>query len=219
MGRNWWLRSVIQATGRQEHGMVCGHLGLKTATFSEFGSAPWAFRDLLRCGRAAFRRPRSCFDSWCGSCDKSPTQPGHVLNIVGTLLWNKKNPKNIKKKNIVKNFFDLYIVHDTKCFDQRWSGHWVKTLFPFIFVTCERYVTNLRGTFVPVPISTHPTLQYEYKQYAFSCNTVTFIYLDLKKPCLRLHVSFFPVLFMQNVVIKTFSLIKMLNDKIQDSHW
>jgi hypothetical protein len=27
----------------------------------------------------------------------------------------------------------------------------------FIFVTFERYVTNLRGTFVPVPIPTHPT--------------------------------------------------------------
>jgi hypothetical protein len=80
--RNWWLSSVIQATGRQEHGMVWGHLGLKTATLSEFRSAPWAFRDLVRCGRAAFRRPRSCFDSWCGRCDKSPTQPDHVLNIV-----------------------------------------------------------------------------------------------------------------------------------------
>jgi hypothetical protein len=49
----------------------------------------------------------------------------------------------------------LYLVHD-----QKWSGHWVKTLFSFIFVTSERYVTNLRGTFVPVPKSTHPTVQY-----------------------------------------------------------
>jgi hypothetical protein len=56
-----------------------------------------------------------------------------------------------------KKFWDLYIVHDLKCFDQRWSGHWVKTLFAFIFVTFERYVTNLSGTVVPVPISTHPT--------------------------------------------------------------
>jgi hypothetical protein len=35
-----------------------------------------------------------------------------------------------------------------------------KTIFSFIFVTFERferYVTNVRGTFVPVPISTHPT--------------------------------------------------------------
>jgi hypothetical protein len=33
------------------------------------------------------------------------------------------------------------------------------TFFSFIFVTYERYrtyVTNLRGTFVLVPISTHP---------------------------------------------------------------
>jgi hypothetical protein len=29
--------------------------------------------------------------------------------------------------------------------------------FSFIFITMERYVTNLRGTFVLVPISTHPT--------------------------------------------------------------
>jgi hypothetical protein len=28
-----------------------------------------------------------------------------------------------------------------------------------VFVTFERYVTNLRGTFVPVPISTHPIPQ------------------------------------------------------------
>jgi hypothetical protein len=35
-----------------------------------------------------------------------------------------------------------------------------KHFFSFIFVTFARYVTNLRGTFVPVPISTHPTIQY-----------------------------------------------------------
>jgi hypothetical protein len=35
---------------------------------------------------------------------------------------------------------------------------WVKTLFLFIFVTFERNVTNLRDTFVLVPISTHPTI-------------------------------------------------------------
>jgi hypothetical protein len=33
-----------------------------------------------------------------------------------------------------------------------------KYFFSFIFVTFEKYVTNLRGTFVPVPISTHPTI-------------------------------------------------------------
>jgi hypothetical protein len=27
-----------------------------------------------------------------------------------------------------------------------------------IFVTFERQVTNLRGTFVPIPISTHPVI-------------------------------------------------------------
>jgi hypothetical protein len=27
------------------------------------------------------------------------------------------------------------------------------------FITFERYVTNLRGTFVLVPISTHPSIQ------------------------------------------------------------
>jgi hypothetical protein len=52
-------------------------------------------------------------------------------------------------------------VLDPKCFDLQGSGHWVRTLFSFIFVTFERYVvTNLRGTFVPVPISTNPTIQY-----------------------------------------------------------
>jgi hypothetical protein len=91
--RNWWLSSVIQATRRQELGMIWGRLGLKTATFSEFGSAPWALRGLLRCGRAAFRRPRSCFDSWCGRWDKSPTQPHQVLNIVHS--YKIKTQKNI----------------------------------------------------------------------------------------------------------------------------
>jgi hypothetical protein len=64
-----------------------------------------------------------------------------------------------------KKILDLYIVYDPKCFEQRWSGHWVKPLFSFIFVTFERYVTNLRGTFVPVPISTHPTVQYVFVAY------------------------------------------------------
>jgi hypothetical protein len=40
--------------------------------------------------------------------------------------------------------------------DERWSGHWGKKLFSSVFVTFERYVTNLRGTLVLVPISTHP---------------------------------------------------------------
>jgi hypothetical protein len=45
-----------------------------------------------------------------------------------------------------KKYLDLYIVHDPKCFDQRWSGHWVKSLLLLILVTLERYVTNLRST-------------------------------------------------------------------------
>jgi hypothetical protein len=45
---------------------------------------------------------------------------------------------------------------------------------PFIFVTFERYVTHLRGTFVLVPISTHPinqatevnTVDRKYRKFA-----------------------------------------------------
>jgi hypothetical protein len=42
---------------------------------------------------------------------------------------------------------DPYIVHDPKCCEQWWSGHWVKQIFFAIFGTFGRYVTNLRGTF------------------------------------------------------------------------
>jgi hypothetical protein len=63
---------------------------------------------------------------------------------------------NIVRKKML-DLYNLYtVVHDPKCFDQRWSGHWVKTLFSFIFVTFEKKVTNFRGTFIQVPISTHP---------------------------------------------------------------
>jgi hypothetical protein len=41
--------------------------------------------------------------------------------------------------------------------DQWWSGRCIKTLFSANFLTFERYVTKLRGTFVLFPISTHPT--------------------------------------------------------------
>jgi hypothetical protein len=38
-----------------------------------------------------------------------------------------------------------------------------KHFFAFIFVTFERYVTNLRGTFVLVLIPTHPTVHFVLK--------------------------------------------------------
>jgi hypothetical protein len=106
--RNWWLLPELVAQfcnpsyweARTWDGLRAP--GLETATFSEFGSAPWAFRGLLRCGGAAFRRPRSCFNSWCGRCDKSPTQPDHVLNIVHS--YEIKNPK--------KYFFEIW--HEKK---------------------------------------------------------------------------------------------------------
>jgi hypothetical protein len=72
---------------------------------------------------------------------------------------------------------DLYIyciVHDPKCFDQWWSGHWVKILFSFIFGTFEGNVTDLRDTFVLVPISTHPnihTVYCIYIEHIFWCIT------------------------------------------------
>jgi hypothetical protein len=46
-----------------------------------------------------------------------------------------------------------------------WSKH-------FFFVTFERYVTNLRGTFAPIPISTHPTVHAIY----YSTITTTNVY-------------------------------------------
>jgi hypothetical protein len=51
---------------------------------------------------SAFRRPRSCFNSWCWRCDKSPTQPDYVLNIVHS--YEIKNPKKyLKKKDLSTN--------------------------------------------------------------------------------------------------------------------
>jgi hypothetical protein len=38
---------------------------------------------------------------------------------------------------------------------------WSKHFFRSIFLTFERYLTNLRGTFVLVPISTHPIVHYQ----------------------------------------------------------
>jgi hypothetical protein len=81
-----------------------------------------------------------------------------ILSLRSLYFWNLHNILHllIPMKSILwrKKVLDLYIVHDPKCFDQQWSGHWVITLFLFIFVTFERFVTNFRGTF---PISTHPT--------------------------------------------------------------
>jgi hypothetical protein len=49
----------------------------------------------------------------------------------------------------------------------------------FICVTFERYVTNLRGTFVPVPISTHPTA---YRR-AKNVKTIrAFFVMDIQMP-------------------------------------
>jgi hypothetical protein len=67
-------------------------------------------------------------------------------------------------------------VHDPKCFDQRCSGHWIKTLLSFIFVTFERYVISLRGTFVLFPISAHPTVQGAGERWMFSPYSCSFGY-------------------------------------------
>jgi hypothetical protein len=51
---------------------------------------------------------------------------GHLLIPMKSILWNK--------------ILVLYIEHNPNIFDPLWSGHWVKTLFSFIFFTFERYI-------------------------------------------------------------------------------
>jgi hypothetical protein len=61
---------------------------------------------------------------------------------------------------------------------QRWSAQWVKTLFSPVFGSFVRYAANLRGTFVLVPISTHPIL---YMRQARRKRPVRYIYDRLMK--------------------------------------
>jgi hypothetical protein len=64
------------------------------------------------------------------------------------------------KLTLWKKFLDPYIVNDPKCWNQLWSGNWVKTKFFFIFPIFGRDTTNYRDTLVEnvKKVKNQPTL-------------------------------------------------------------
>jgi hypothetical protein len=60
----------------------------------------------------------------------------------------------VRKKNL-----DPYVLHDPKCNDLCDKGRSIKVTFIAISHTFSRDTTNPHLPFVPIPISTHPTLE------------------------------------------------------------
>jgi hypothetical protein len=107
----------------------------------------------------------------------------HFVTKASLYFWNLR--KNLRllipiKSTVWKKFFDPYIVNDPKCWDQWWSGHWVKTNFFRIFLTFERYTTNYRGTLVEnvKKSKNQPTLLY------------SILFLDKRNQVLRVNPRF-----------------------------